>query len=139
MPARKTTKKLPANGTRNDEVAKYLNGLDHPLRSALQKMRSIILGADPRIEEGIKWNSPSFRLGEYFATANIRNNSVFVILHLGAKVKGNSTAGMTIKDPQGLLKWLSKDRAMLSFPDLKAVSTNQAAIATLVRQWIEYL
>src|SRR5262245_35945740 len=101
--------------------------LDHPLKPALEAVRAIILGVSPKISEGIKWNSPSFRVQEWFATINIRKDAVHVILHLGAKVKDNSTGGLTIDDPAGLLEWLAKDRAAVKFSDLRAVKSGRAS------------
>jgi hypothetical protein len=131
-----TTKKSTKSRNDGNEVDDFMKKLDHPLKSALQEVRSIILGANPKIREGIKWNAPSFATTEYFATVNIRKEVVLVILHFGAKVKDNSLPGLTIKDPSELLEWLAKDRAAVTFRDLKAVKTNRAAFAKIVRQWI---
>ncbi|MEQ1612074.1 MAG: hypothetical protein ABL904_04925 [Hyphomicrobiaceae bacterium] len=49
-------------------------------------LRKVILGADPSISDGVKWNAPSFCTTEYFATINLRAKAgVEVILHFGAK------------------------------------------------------
>jgi hypothetical protein len=98
--------------------------------------RAIILGANPEISEGIKWNAPSFRIKEYFATINIRKDEILVILHFGAKVKDNSPAGLKINGPTGLL---AKDRAAVKFRDMKAIKSSRAALENVVRQWITYL
>ena len=122
-----------------NEVDEFMRKLDHPLKAELEAVRAIILGASPEISEGIKWNAPSFRLKEYFATINIRKEEVLVILHLGAKVKDNSAAGLKISDPTGLLEWLGKDRAAVKFRDMKAIKSSRAAFENIVRQWIAYL
>ncbi len=132
-PAAESSKRRPRV---TDTVDEFLRKLDHPLRAALEAVRAVILGADARISEGIKWNAPSFRTGEWFATINVRKDEVLVILHLGAKVKDDSTAGMKITDPGGILEWLSGDRAAVRFRDLKAVSSGKEAFASIVRQWI---
>jgi hypothetical protein len=135
------TKKVAAkNAAPNDSGAKdvdeFMRKLKHPLKPALEAVRSIILGASSKISEGIKWNSPSFRVTEWFATINIHKDVVLVVLHQGAKVKGNSTAGLTIDDPTGLLEWLAKERAAVRFCDAKAVKSSRAAFARIVRQWM---
>lgn len=122
-----------------NEVEAFMQKLDHPLQKEFQAVRAIILGASPKISEGIKWNAPSFRVDEYFATFHLRKNEVFVILHLGAKVKDNSTATLAISDPNGLLEWLAKDRAAVKFRDMKAIKANKTAFEKIVRQWIAYL
>ena len=117
-----------------------MSTLDHPRKAEIQAIRSAILGADSAIAEGVKWNAPSFRTTDYFATTNLREKAgVGVILHLGAKVKAVGPAGVPIADPSGLLKWLAKDRAMIVFKDMGDVAAKQAAFQDLVRQWIEHV
>lgn len=99
-----------------------------------------MLSADRSIAEGIKWNAPSFRTTEYFATTNLRGTSgVRVIFHLGAKVRELPADGIAIDDPENLLKWLGKDRAMVGFNGPSELDANQAALHSLVRQWIAHV
>jgi len=130
------SRKPPPDASDANEVANFIRKLKHPLKAELEAVRSIILGAHPDIREGIKWNSPSFRTTEFFATINIRNDAVLVILHKGAKVKDNSTTGLAISDSAGLLKWLAKERAMVRFGDMEAIESNRAAFENIVREWI---
>ncbi len=63
----------------------------------------------------LKWNAPSFRTTEFFATINVRaKDSVQLIFHRGAKVKDNTTKGPKITDPEGLIEWLAKDRYLVT-------------------------
>ena len=110
----------------------------HPQRDAIQAIRHIIRGADAAIGEGIKWNTPSFRTTEYFATIHRRTKSgVGVVLHLGAAARNN--AGMPIDDPRGLLQWLAKDRAMVTFGDAADVLARGPAFERIVRPWIRHV
>ena len=118
------------------EVDDFMRKLEHPLKAEIEAVRSIILGADPRIGEGIKWNAPSFRLEEYFATMNFRKGVLMVIFHQGAKVTAGSATGLAITDPAGLLEWLAKDRGAVTFRDMKGIRSNRAAFENIVRQWI---
>lgn len=62
-------------------VSAFLESLDHPFKEEIRALGRIILEADPRIEEGIKWNASSFRTTEYFATMHLRaKNGVQVIV-----------------------------------------------------------
>ncbi len=118
-------------------VDAFLGKLEHPLKTEIGELRRIILKADKRIGEGVKWNAPSFRLDEYFATLNLRSTgSLQVIFHLGAKVKDNSTRRTKIDDPEGLLKWLAKERCLADFGRLKDIRARRAEITAIVRQWI---
>lgn len=106
----------------------------HPHKAAIEALRALILGVDPAIAEGIKWNAPSYRTGEYFATTNLRDKrGVGIILHLGAKVRNETLA---IDDPAQLLTWLSTDRASVSFVDIEDVRLHAAAFQDILRQWI---
>jgi len=109
------------------------------MQAVVDEVRATVRGADRSIEEGIKWNAPSFRTGEWFATVNARPDAVFLILHLGAKVKDGATGGLAIYDPAGLLEWLSKDRAAVRFRDVASVRARRSDLAQIVRQWITHV
>lgn len=129
------SKKATPSDSGTNEVDEFMRMLEHPLKPGLESVRSTILGVSPKITEGIKWNAPSFRVHEWFATINIRKDEVVVILHFGAKAKDNSTSGVTVNDPSGLLRWLAKERASVTFSDMKAIESGRAAFAKIVRQW----
>ena len=118
-------------------VSAFLRELDHPLKKEIEAVRRIILGVSPDIGEGIKWNSASFRTTEFFATVNWRaKDAVQLIFHKGAKAKDNSTTGMQIADPAGLIKWLAKERCLVTVGAGKQIQANRAALEAIVRQWI---
>lgn len=134
-----TTTDSHAEGRPADsEVENLLEKLEHPFDSEIRALRAIILAADPSISEGIKWNAPSFRTTEYFATMHLRaKEEVQVILHRGAK-KRDDAAG-PIHDPQSLLQWLGADRASVVFRNAAEIEANARAFAALVREWIRYV
>lgn len=120
------------------EVDAFMQSLDHPQKPAIEALRQVMAGVDPAIREGIKWNAPSFRIGEWFATIHLRAKpGIALILHFGAKVRDAPTP--TIKDPAGLLEWLGKDRAMIRFADAASVPMRSAALGRIVRQWIRHV
>ena len=123
-----------------DAVEAFLASLDHAAKQEIVALRRIILDADPGIADGIKWNAPSFRTTEYFATFNLRaKEGVQLILHFGAKKSDIASTGVAIPDPDGLLKWLAKDRATVSFRDLKDIAEKKSAFSKLVREWIKHV
>jgi hypothetical protein len=116
-------------------VEAFLAGLAPTPRSEVEALRRIILGADPAIGEGIKWKVPSFRTTDYFATLHLRMKvGLGLILHLGAKVR--DTPAVPVEDPEGLLTWLARDRALITFADLEEIQARQVALVALIRQWI---
>lgn len=107
-----------------------------PRREKIERLRAIVRSVHPSIVEGVKWNSPSYRTTEWFATINTHGpRSLRLILHAGAK-KG---ATMTVSDPKGLLKWLAPDRALVEFESLDDLESNATAVKTLVKAWIARL
>ena len=49
------------------------------------------------------------------------------------------TGSVTIDDPDGLLTWLAKDRAMVVFADATRVREQKTALEHIVRQWIRHV
>lgn len=117
-----------------------LDANKHALRAEIDALRKIILEADTRIEEGVKWNAASFRTTEWFATLNgpKQVKEPMLILHAGAKVKGIDLKAR-IADPRGLIKWLGKDRGMLTFGGVAEIKKEQKALQDIVREWIELI
>ncbi|MDP1604063.1 MAG: DUF1801 domain-containing protein [Legionella sp.] len=118
-----------------EAVDQFLAKLKHPHMDAVETLRRLINSADPSIDEGVKWNAPSFRTTEYFATINLREQeSIGVILHVGAKARANVT--FQVEDSHGLLKWLAKDRALMTFAGVEDVKAHASALQAIVRAWI---
>jgi len=124
----------------SEAVDKFMATLEHPWKDEIEAVRRLMLGVDPSVREGVKWNAPSFRTTEYFATTNLRSRAgVGIILHLGAKVRKLPADGVRIDDPMKLLKWLGKDRAMVEFGTSRDLGEKAAAFQLVLRQWIKYV
>ncbi|HEX5749365.1 MAG TPA: DUF1801 domain-containing protein [Archangium sp.] len=140
--SKKPASKKPAkrSASEPESVEAFLASLEHPFKQEIAALRRIILGADPKIAEGIKWNAPSFRTSEYFATFQLRaKDGVQVILHLGAKTRDTAVTGIQVADPESLLEWLARDRASVKFRDAKDIRAKQAAFANILREWIQHV
>lgn len=134
--ARKTPKK--AAPAAEDEVAAFMRDLVHPLHADIEAVRKIMLGADPSISDGIKWNSLSFRRSDWFATVNLRSKDVVqLVFHTGAKVKANPE--LKIADPAGLMLWVAKDRALVTLGNGKTLKANAKAFEAIVKAWLKYV
>ena len=141
MPAKSsdTTTKKTGDAT-PESVDSFLAALNHPRTQEILALRQLILDADPGIEEGIKWNAPSFRTSEYFATFHLRaKEGVQLILHLGARKRQTPDGGIVIEDPASLLEWLGKDRATVRLRDAAEIEANNEALTAIIRDWIRYV
>lgn len=124
----------------DDAVAACLKALKHPLKKEIEAVRLIILGVSPAIGEGIRWNAPSFRTEkEWFATFNLRaKDSVQLVFHLGAKARPDLRV-FKVADPNGLMRWLGKDRALVTLGAGRDIRANRKALEATVRAWIKYV
>jgi len=139
------TKKIPAarHATVADTSAAVdalMARLEHPHKTGIEALRRAILAADPAIAEGVKWNAPSFRTHEYFATFHLRaKRDIALILHLGAKARELPEGGLGIDDPDRLLAWRGRDRAQVAFADAADARARIPALQPRLRQWIAHV
>lgn len=118
------------------DVDALLASLTHPHTDAIMRIRELVRGAHPKVVEEIKWNAPSFAVGEHFATFHLRGKQgVMLVMHFGAK-KRPGAKRPAIADPTGLLTWLAADRATIRFADLADVEAKRKAFVAVVRSWI---
>jgi hypothetical protein len=117
------------------EVDQFLNNLSHPLKEQIQQIRAAILDSNEGVEESIKWNAPNFRFkGEDRLTFNLRpQDSLQLIFHRGVKVKDSS--GFTFEDKTGLLKWASKDRAVVTLHE-RDIESRRADLIQVAGDWL---
>jgi hypothetical protein len=137
-PAKTSRPRAKPKAAADGDVAAFMAGLDHPLMTDIEAVRKMILGAAPGITEGVKWNAPSFRKSDWFATVNLRSrDAVQLVLHTGAKPKDNPE--MKIPDKAGLMRWLAKDRCIVTLGKGATLRANKAAFETIVRAWLRYV
>jgi hypothetical protein len=140
-----STKRGAVAGTNRSEhddspgVTALVASMTHPLKLALEAVRRTVLAADPAITEGIKWNSPSFYCHGWFATISSRKpTQLDIVLHCGAKVRGDCGVRDAINDTDHLLTWPSKDRALLSIKSDADFRTKRQPFQRIVQQWADY-
>jgi hypothetical protein len=134
----RATKAKPAAG--REAIDALLDGLAHPLRQEIDAARRIVLGASPSVNEGVKWNAPSFHTeADWFATINLRSkDKLQLVFHLGAKVRPDLKA-FQIADPNGLMAWRGKDRALVTVGAGRDIAGNRKALEAIVRAWIKQI
>ncbi len=74
---------------KNPEVDKWFAHYDNPRKDVVARVREIVLAADPRIEECIKWQAPTFtyrgNLASFFPKSKQHASLMF---HRGAHIPG---------------------------------------------------
>lgn len=124
-------------GTASPEVERYLDGLEHPHKDAVVRLRAAILASPTPLTEHVKWNAPSFCHGGVDrVTFRLRPGAKLqLIFHRGVEVRAD-TADFSFHDPSGLLTWLSPDRGLIDFPDAQAAAAREADVVALVERWV---
>ncbi|MCA9572805.1 MAG: DUF1801 domain-containing protein, partial [Myxococcales bacterium] len=73
-----------------DEVDAWFEAYDNPMKPVVQRVRSVILAADPRMAECIKWSAPTFTFGGNLASFNPRaKKHASLLFHTGASIPGD--------------------------------------------------
>jgi TfoX/Sxy family transcriptional regulator of competence genes len=74
---------------RSEEVDAWLARYENPMKPVVERIRAIVLAADPRIGECVKWQAPTFtyrgNLASFFPKAKQHASLMF---HSGAKIPG---------------------------------------------------
>jgi len=124
-----------ASGTA--DVEKFLVELDHPMKTSVERLRHVFLGAVPGLTEGIKWNAPSFVYdGVDRVTFRLApKGELQVILHRGAKVRADA-ADFVFVDDTGLVAWPTSDRGVITLADLDAAVEHESELLDLVQRWV---
>lgn len=121
----------------NKEVTQFLNSLNHPFRNEIELLRFIILGANDKLTENIKWNGPNYCFsGEDRITMRIQPpKQVQIIFHRGAKVKEQPHNRLLINDFD-ILTWKENDRAIATFKSMEEINNSKLVLAKVVEAWI---
>ena len=123
----------------SEAVERYMATLVHPLKSEVEMLRQIILKADARISEGVKWNAPSFYCGDWFATFDLRSMAwVQIVFHHGAKAKVRPERPR-LEDAEEIVKWITNDRCVARFVSGADVAAKARALTRVVAGWVQDL
>src|SRR5678815_5660518 len=75
---------------RSGEVDAWFERYENPMKPVVERIRAIVLGADRRVEECIKWQAPTFtyrgNLASFFPRAKEHASLMF---HAGASIPGD--------------------------------------------------
>jgi hypothetical protein len=120
-------------------VSDYVQGLTPELAAPVNALRETILGADGRIGEQIKWNSPSFYYTgplPAFDPKEYRRDIVVLNLHRGYPLLV-FPSGAKVDDPTGLLEGNYPDgRRLVTIRDVTAAHAAADGLRQVIRQWL---
>jgi hypothetical protein len=111
----------------NPEVDAWLARYDNPQKDLLQAVREVMLGADDRVTETIKWQAPTFmyqgNIASFFPKAT---KHVSLMFHTGA----------SLPDPDGILEGDGEVSRVVKIADPDDLAVKTEALQALVRFWI---
>jgi hypothetical protein len=74
---------------RDPEVERWLEAADGPVAEMMRRAREIILGADGRVTESIKWQTPTFAYKGNIASFTPAKRLLSIMFHRGAEIPGS--------------------------------------------------
>jgi hypothetical protein len=112
---------------RNPDVDRWLDEAGHPLDAALRRTREIILGADERVTESIKWKTPTFSFQGNIVSFNPSKRLVSLPFHRGAEIPGDHPR----------LEGEGRLARTMRFSDLEDVEAGRADLEAAIRAWCD--
>lgn len=114
---------------KSKEVDAWFARYDNPMKAVVERIRAIILGADRRIEECIKWQAPTFtyrgNLASFFPKSKQHASLMF---HTGASIPG--------KHP--LLEGTSDTGRVMKIASVEAANAAKKGIEKIVKAWCDW-
>ena len=115
-------------GSRNEDVDAWLERYDNPLKPVVERTRDIILGADDRIGEVIKWSTPTFVYKGNLASFQPRAKQfVSILFHEGASIPGEHL----------LLEGGGDHARYARIADEAELETRRPELEAIVRAWCD--
>ena len=111
-----------------NEVDAWMARYDNPMKPVVQAVREVILKADKRIGETIKWQAPTFvykgNLASFFPRSKKHASLMF---HTGASIKGDFPS----------FEGGGEVGRFINFPDLASVKVKAAELKRIVKAWCD--
>jgi hypothetical protein len=113
--------------TTNPDVDAWFAARGHPLEPLMQRTREIILGADDRVTESIKWKTPTFEYKGNIASFNPSKRFVSLLFHRGAEIPGDHPR----------LEGDTQLARTMRFADLDQLEAGRAELEAVIRAWCD--
>jgi hypothetical protein len=112
----------------NPDVDRWLDEAEHPLDATIRRARDIILAADDRVTESIKWKTPTFAFKGNIASFNPSKRFVSILFHRGAEIPGDHPR----------LEGDGRLARTMRFTDLDELEAGRAELAAVIRAWCDW-
>ena len=107
---------------------RWFDQADHPLDVAMRRARDIILGADGRVTESIKWKTPTFAYQGNIVSFNPSKHVVSLMFHRGAEIPGTHPR----------LEGDGRLARTMRFSDLDQLEAGRADLEAVIRAWCDW-
>lgn len=111
-----------------NQVNAYMEKLDHPYKCEIESLRNIILNANTKLQERIKWNAPSYYYVKDLAAFNLRAKGYVQLIFIFYD-------GNMIEDAS-LLQGTWKDRREARFYSLADIASKKTALEQFINNWV---
>ena len=114
---------------RQPEVDAWFERYDNPMKPVVQRIREIVLDADPRVDEVIKWQAPTFTYKGNIASFYPKSRQhASLMFHLGARIPGTFPS----------LEGSGDTSRVFKVPDLAAADAARPELESIVRAWCDW-
>jgi len=104
------------------DVDAWFARYDNPMKGVVMRMREIILAADPRIDECIKWQAPTFTFEGNLASFYPKSKQhASLMFHVGAQIPGRHPRLEGTGDTSRVMKIGSLEEAEAARGDLEKI------------------
>ena len=111
------------------EVDSWFEGYDHPLKDAMLRVREVILGADARMDECVKWSTPTFTYeGNLVSFQPRAKKFVSLLFHRGSEIPGDHPR---LEGDDALAR-------IMRFTDFGDVEVHREDLEVVVRAWCDW-
>lgn len=113
---------------RTTQVDEWFSKKQHPLEDAMQAVRDIALAADPRIEESIRWSTPTYSYKGNIFSFNPAKKFVSLLFHTGAKIPGDHPG----------LEGEGDTARVMRFADIEEVRARSEELTAVLQAWCRW-
>jgi hypothetical protein len=110
---------------KNPDVDAWFAAKQHPLEDAMQEVRRITLAVNPKIEESIKWSTPTFSYKGNIFSFNPAKKFVSLLFHTGASIPGRHSR----------LEGDGDTARVMRFTDLEDVKAGSKELTAVLKAW----